>query len=210
LGSAFWPHTRWLAALVLGLALGSLPAVAHAEAFLSRKEALALAFPQASVREHSVLLDDAQAEIVRQRTGMVLESRLATLYTGIRSGAVTGYAFIDLHTVRTRPEALMVVLWPDGRVRSLHLLAFYEPPEYRPMDRWLVQFDGRKLDSSLRIGGQIHGIAGATLSSRAVTGGVRRSLALYDLLVGPLPRPTNGPVASVTAKPVGGARAGGQ
>ena len=35
----------------------------------------------------------------------------------------------------------------------------------------------------LRLGGAIHGIAGASLSARAVTTGVRRSLALYQVLV---------------------------
>lgn len=194
----------------MGLALGGLPRVAGAEAFLSRKEALALAFPQASVREHSVLLNDAQADAVRLRTGQPLESRLVTLYTGFRDGAVTGFAFIDLHTVRTRPEALMVVLSPDGHVHALHLLAFYEPPEYRPMDRWLVQFDGLAESPSLRIGGRIHGIAGATLSSRAVTGSVRRSLALYDLLVAPGQKPAPAPLQNVAASPAGAAPAGGQ
>ena len=37
----------------------------------------------------------------------------------------------------------------------------------------------------LRLRREVHGIAGATLSSQAVTGGVRRVLALHEVLVRP-------------------------
>jgi hypothetical protein len=52
-----------------------------------------------------------------------------------------------------------------------------------PTKRFLAQFDARTLGPELRLGGDIHGIAGSSLSSRAVTTGVRRSLALYEVLV---------------------------
>ena len=42
---------------------------------------------------------------------------------------------------------------------------------------------GRGLDAQLSLKGEIHGIAGATLSSRAVTRGVRRALAAYQVLI---------------------------
>jgi hypothetical protein len=87
--------------------------------------------------------------------------------------------------VRTHQEALLVVLAPDGRVRSLRVLAFYEPEEYLAPQRWLDRLLGRALDDRLRLGGDVHGIAGATLSSRAVTDAVRRSLALFEVLVPP-------------------------
>ena len=160
-------------------------APAAAGVFLSQREALALAFPDADrVEKKTVVLDDAQAALVEKQSGAPLESRLVTLHEGFRGDAVLGYALIDVHTVRTLPEAFMIVLTPDGRVASLRLLAFYEPSEYKPPDRFLAQFDARTLEPELRLGGTIHGIAGASLSSRAVTTGVRRSLALYQLLVG--------------------------
>ncbi|MEN8159815.1 MAG: FMN-binding protein, partial [Myxococcota bacterium] len=94
-----------------------------------------------------------------------------------------GYALLAVHNVRTLPEAFLVVLSPEGVVTRLRMLAFYEPSEYKPTDRFLAQFDARALGPELRLGGDIHGIAGSSLSSRAVTTGVRRSLALYEVLV---------------------------
>ena len=105
------------------------------------------------------------------------------VYTGMKGDEVLGYAFIDTHTVRTMPEAFMVVLSPNGIVRSLRVLAFYEPREYQPNNRWYAQFEQVSAGQSLRVGGDIHGIAGATLSARATTRGVRRALAFYEILV---------------------------
>jgi hypothetical protein len=166
------------------LACLHLAAPAAAEVFLSQREALALAFPGADrIERKSVVLDAAQAAAVEQLSGAPLESKLVTLHQGFRGGELLGYALIDVHTVRTLPEAFMVVLTPEGRVASLRMLAFYEPSEYKPPDRFLAQFDAHALEPELRLGGAIHGIAGSSLSARAVTTGVRRSLALYQVLV---------------------------
>jgi len=180
------PSRRPLAA-ALALAL-AFAAPAAAKVFYSQEEALELAFPDADrVDKRSEVLDDAQAARVEARAGAPLPSRLVRLYTAWKDGAVLGWAFIDVHTVRTHPEALLVVIGPDRRVRMLRTLAFYEPEEYLPSARWLRQLEGRALDEDLRLGGELHGIAGATLSSRAVTDAVRRSLALLEVLAGPRP-----------------------
>ena len=169
----------WLAAALL------LASSARGEVFASQAEALAAAFPGARIEKRSVLLDDGQAREVEARAHAKLESRVATLHTAWRDGRVVGYAFIDVHNVRTLPEALLVVITPEGRVAQTRMLAFYEPTDYQPPTRWLKQFDDRTLTPDLRVGGTVHGIAGATLSTRAVTDCVRRALALYAVLVAP-------------------------
>ena len=175
-------RSRRVVLALLALLFAAAPAAA--EVFLSQREALALAFPGADrIEKKSVVLDDAQAAAVEQLSGAPLESMLVTLHQGFRGDELLGYALIDIHNVRTLPEAFMVVLTPEGRVATLRMLAFYEPSEYKPPQRFLAQFDARSLEPSLRLGGAIHGIAGSSLSARAVTTGVRRSLALYQVLV---------------------------
>lgn len=170
-----------LAALALGLAAA---APADAEVLMTQKEALAWAFPDADrIDADGFILTEDQVERVEQISRARLESKLVRMFTAVRGGRVLGYAFIDQHTVRTLPEAFLVVLDPDGSVRRLRVLAFYEPPEYRPPDRWLTQFEGKTAEAPLRLQRDVHGIAGSTLSSQAVTGGVRRALGLYQVLV---------------------------
>jgi hypothetical protein len=178
-------------ALAAALCVLAWSAAASARVYLSQDEALAAAFPGADrVESRTTVLDDAQARRVEELARAKLESRLVTLHTGWRAGEVLGHAYIEVHTVRTLPEGLLVVVSPGGEVRSVRLLAFYEPEEYAPPERWLRQFEQRRLDPGLRLGGEIHGIAGATLSAQAVTGAVRRALALVTVLIedrGPVP-----------------------
>ena len=105
------------------------------------------------------------------------------IHRGYRGGELLGYAIIDVHTVRTLPEAFLVVLSPEGSVRTVRVLAFHEPLEYMPSARWYQQFEQKTLAAPLRLGGDVHAIVGATLSSRAATEGVRRALALYQVVL---------------------------
>jgi Na+-translocating ferredoxin:NAD+ oxidoreductase RnfG subunit len=171
-------------ALLLAAAL-LLASSARGEVFASQAEALAAAFPAARIEKRAVLLDDAQVRAVEQRARAPLESRVVTLHTAWREGRAVGYAFVDVHNVRSMPEALLVVISPEGAVAQTRMLAFHEPHDYLPPRRWLKQFDRRTLTPDLRVGGSVHGIAGATLSTRAVTNSVRRALALFMVLVPP-------------------------
>lgn len=157
---------------------------AQAKVFYSQSEALELAFPDAEeVASNTFILDDDQVERIESLAKCELDSKLVKIYTGMREGKVLGHALIDVHNVRTLPEAFMVVLSPAGEVRSLRVLAFHEPLEYKPTSRWYRQFDDRSIEAPLRVGRDIHGVVGATLSARATTRGVRRALAYYEVLL---------------------------
>ena len=175
-------------ALVLCTLL-SLTASARAGVYHSRKEALALAFPQAErIEPRSFVLTPTQVDAVEQLAKAPLDSSIVTFHLGWRGEELLGYALIDVHTVRTLPEALMIVLTPDGSVRSVRVLAFHEPEDYLPPKRLIGQFAGRMLTPELQLKRSIHAIAGATLSARATTRSVRRGLALHQVLFQPQER----------------------
>ena len=167
------------------LAFGAAAPAARANVFMTQSEALAWAFPDADrVDRKSFVLTDEQVQKIEALAQSKLDSKLVTLYTGLRGGQVLGYAVIDLHTVRTQTGAFLVVIGPDGKLARLRVIAFHEPQEYLPPERWLAQFEGKRAGEPLRLEHEVHGIAGATLSSQAVTGAVRRALALQAVLVG--------------------------
>jgi Na+-translocating ferredoxin:NAD+ oxidoreductase RnfG subunit len=169
-------------AVLAGAALLAVPV--QAKVFHSQQEALELAFPDADrIESDTKVLSRAQVEAVEKSARSKLDSRIARFYAAWKGDEVVGYAFIDVHTVRTLPEAFMVVLEPDGSTRSVRVLAFHEPLDYLPTERWYEQFERKSLVDPLRLGRDIHGIAGATLSARAVTGSVRRVLALFRVVV---------------------------
>lgn len=174
--------------LVRGLvatgALLACAATAHAKVHYARSEALELAFPGADhVETRSFFLTDDEKVRIEELGKAPLDSKLVTIHVGEKNGEPMGYAFIDSQVVRTMPETMLIVLAPDGSVGKMLLLAFNEPPEYEPSERWLEQFPGRTLGPDLKVDRDIHGIAGSTLTSHAVTTAVRRTLALYQVLI---------------------------
>ncbi len=169
--------------VLIALVLAS-PDNLTAKVFYAKDEAIKAAFPEADVVENKTFfLTDDQKKQVETLARMPLDSKLVTLYIGKQGQKLLGYAMIDIHTVRTLPEAVMVVLSPEGRVASTLILAFYEPPDYLPNERWLKQFDNAGLTPDLRVGGRIAGITGATLTARAMTASVRKVLAFYQVLI---------------------------
>jgi hypothetical protein len=77
----------------------------------------------------------------------------------------------------------MVVINPDSTVRYAEILAFYEPLDYLPAPNWLELFRSKPLKDNLWPRRDIHNITGATLTVQALTQGVRKMLAIFQVAV---------------------------
>jgi len=176
---------RSIVSLALAVTVSAIvSSVAGARVFYAREEVQDLAFPGATRMEamEFFLTGDQRAEIERESRAAV-ESDLITAYAGYAGDTLLGYAFIDTHQVRTLPETFLVVVDADGKVLNTYVLAFYEPLEYLPADRWLSQYQGAQLTNDLRVGSRIAGITGSTLTAEAINGGIRRALAIHSVLI---------------------------
>lgn len=151
--------------------------------FYSKEEAMELAFGKGKpVELLSLFPDDEQAAKIQALAKTKLESGLFTFYVGKDQGKILGYAAIEAITVRTQPETLMIVLTPEGELRNVYTLAFHEPPEYQPPERWYEKLHKRPL-SEMDFNKGIDGISGATLSTRAAITSIRKVMAIYEVLV---------------------------
>ncbi len=151
--------------------------------FFSKKEALELAFgEQARVEILSLFLTDGQIEEIQRQAKVKIDSALFSFYVGKQGEKLLGYAAIETHTVRTRPETLLIVLSPEGELRRIEVLAFHEPPEYQPPARWFEQLYQRPL-AALDFNAEVQGISGATLSSRSALDSARKVLAVFQVAV---------------------------
>ncbi|HEY2774283.1 MAG TPA: FMN-binding protein [Candidatus Binatia bacterium] len=156
-----------------------------ARIFLARDEALKLAFPDADrVETRDVILTVEQHKKIEALAAAPLDSDLVTIYVGWKGTTPAAYAIFDTHTVRTFPETFLVVISPEGAVVATHILAFHEPEEYMPSPRWLATFKDRKLGDDLKVGSGVVAITGSTLSTHAVTSGIRRVLAVWNVVIG--------------------------
>ena len=157
---------------------------AEAVVLYAKNEALKLIFPEAdSIEPKALFLTGQQVARIEEMARSSLESQLLTVHVGRGGSETLGYAFLDIHVVRTQPEALFVVLTAQGEVDSVLIVAFHEPLEYMPSDRWQAQFAGRTLTPDLQVKRAIAPISGATLSAHAMTDAVRRALAIFQVVL---------------------------
>ena len=154
---------------------------AYAKIYYSKHEAMELAFgAEAKVEMLSLFPSDDEIQRIQQLARVKLSSSMFTFYVGKQAGEILGYAAIETHKVRTKPETLLVVLNPQGKLTQVHTLAFHEPPEYQPSRRWYAQLFNLPLED-LSFRAKVQGISGATLSSRAALDSVRKVLAVYQV-----------------------------
>jgi len=153
--------------------------------YLTVDQALANAFPgDVTVERKVVWITEAQAAQVEARAGSPLPRRVVKAYLGRRGGAIVGYAFVDDVIGKTEPITYMATIAPDATVARLDLLVFRETHGYE-IERasWRDRFRGLRLGDGLRVGRDIDKITGATLSCRAITDGVRRLLAIVEVVL---------------------------
>lgn len=149
---------------------------------VQREEALAAVFPGATIAADRVYLTASQARRIAELSRDDVHTQIYARYVARRNGVVVGRAYVDTHVVRTKRESLLISLDASGRVRRIDVTAFLEPPEYIPAARWVQQYYERPLSDDLAIMRAIRPIAGATLTTHAVNGAVRRVLALDQVL----------------------------
>ena len=165
----------------LFLFLASLPL--QATVFYSKEEAFELAFGKgAEIQDIQVFLTDQQTSEIEQLAKTKLDSQLVTFFEGKKGNQILGYAIIESHTVRTQPETLLIVLSPTGDLVRSEILAFHEPPEYKPSQAWFATLIGKPV-GDLRQNQGVDGISGATLSVKASLEGIRKAIAVFKVAV---------------------------
>lgn len=167
---------KWAAVILFSLSAQS----AQARVLLSQKDALSIAFPGQTPERKTVYLTDEQVAEAQKAARAKIDSKVWSYYVGVSSGA-KAYAYFDSHVVRTMKETVMVVVGESGEVKAVEILSFAEPDDYLPRRRWLDQLLGRKLDEELYVRRAVRNQTGATLTSQALTDGVRRVLAVHGL-----------------------------
>ncbi len=108
-----------------------------------------------------------------------------TFYVAKTGNRVDGYAVIDHELGKMEPITFLTAFHPDGSVKEVEILVYREPYGSEVHEEKFVgQYKGKKSGDLLRVGQDIQNMTGATISSRSVTTGVKRDLALWNLFYG--------------------------
>ncbi|MFQ5684703.1 MAG: FMN-binding protein [Candidatus Binatia bacterium] len=160
---------------------------AQAGTFLSEEEAPQAVFPDANGFERIVVPSTAklrkQVQALLGETRPSLWEREYTIFKAKGDEEWLGYALIVEEIGKHRPITFVVGITPDGKVRDVAVMVYREPyggaVRYR---RFLKQYRGKGLRAPLLPYRDIRNVTGATLSCYSMGRGVRKALALVQVL----------------------------
>ncbi len=152
------------------------------DVYLTKKEALAVAFPGAEqIKKEKKWLTDTQREAIGKILGEEYKERRLTYYFGLNDdGQPLGAMVIGNEIGRSYPITFMVVINPDGTVKDVEIMVYREPHGWEVrFESFLSQFFGRDAGNPFD---DISNITGATLSVRSMTRGVKKTVAGYQVI----------------------------
>jgi Na+-transporting NADH:ubiquinone oxidoreductase subunit NqrC len=175
-----WIYWAAPPALILSVA-----APAYAVQYMTIEQAQQAAFPAAThfTEAHIVFTPEMKAKI-EQLSGQKLQTKGEQVWQAKAGNKRLGYFILDYVIGKHLVIDYSVALETDGRIRQVDILQYRESygGEITNPD-WLAQFKGKTGHDNLEPGQDIRIISGATLSSRHVTEGIKKVLAIYDICI---------------------------
>lgn len=184
--SRFDTDSLWPASVVAIAIVAPAPG-AVAATYLTVEAAQRALFPGADAFTELMLAPTAEQLLaITDAAGPQAPHGELRVWAARRGGAVIGHVLVD--NVIGREDYITYAVGIDARGALLPV----EIMEYRESHggeirnkRWLAQFAGRTAPAEIEFRADIKSIAGATLSSEHVTRGVRRLLAIWQILIKP-------------------------
>ncbi len=164
----------------LWLPVAAASAPVQATVYLSVEQAQQAIFPGGSFTAADVKLSGDQRRAIERKSGVNVRSSEQKIWR------VAGGGLFILDEVLGKHEFITyaVGLNADGSVRQIEILEYRETYGYQIRDpRWRAQFAGKTASDPLELERDIQNISGATLSCRHIADGVKRLLALYELVL---------------------------
>ena len=163
-----------------------LVATASAETLLTQEQALKVIFPKSeSVKAETKALTAEQRKTLEENTGLRFPESEYPVFIATSKGQFDGYAVILNEIGKHENITFIVGVSPKGKVLDVAVMEYRESRGGEVKEqRFLSQFRGKQSSDPIRVNQDIVNYTGATLSSYAISRGVRRALALAHLFYG--------------------------
>jgi hypothetical protein len=156
----------------------ALVSTGFAVTYLTANQAQQAIYPGKSFTAFPLALTVEQRRAIEQQSHVRLTGRPPQVWR------VTGGVWFIIDEVVGKHEFITyaIGLTSEGTVRGIEIMDYRESYGGQVLDpQWRAQFTGKTKSSTLKLDEDIRNISGATLSSRHLTEGVRRVLALHDV-----------------------------
>lgn len=165
------------------MALGLFASPAGAVVYMTVEEALREAFPQATRFETRLWApEEAERKVLEEALGRKIPEERFTFHTAWQDKTYLGDAVLLDEIGKHQPITFLFAINPDGTMRNLFVLEYRESRGSEIRNRgFRKQYFGKKKTDRFRIGKEVDGITGATLSCLATSVGARKALLLWEL-----------------------------
>ena len=154
----------------------------HAQLLISPFDAMKLHFGDDSkIDKKTLLLTAAETKAITELAKVKLTTKIYKTFRASKNGELLGFGILVLHKVRSKDTAVLSIIAPDGKLKTIETIAFNEPLEYLPSKNWIAVLHNQKLNNSLTLGKDIPSITAATMSARAATNAARVALSIYTV-----------------------------
>ena len=149
---------------------------------LSRDQVLKNAFPLAENFDRQVIrLSDEQMKKLSKESGQKISSRFVTVYIAKKEDENLGYGFIGYTKGKSSFIKYFVAITPDGKIHSIEIMSYRgEKGSEVRQEIFKNQFIGKSVDNNINVGSDISAISGATISSQAITKGIRKIMCVWQ------------------------------
>ena len=158
-----------------------------AETFCTVEEGVKAILPEAQdVKEETKALSEEQKKSISAKANVEFDPEFDKeyhIYIGRANGQVAGYVFEDTVKGKWGPINYMMAFDADGRIKDVIVLGLKER-RGRPIKerKFLDQYIGKSIRNPIKLNKDIKGIAGATISSRQMSNGIRKLVYVFNEL----------------------------
>jgi len=133
------------------------------------------------IKKSKLILSKKELLKVKKIAKTALKSRLYRFYKVKSNHKLKGYAILISRKVRSKKATVLYFIDTKANLLFTEILAFLEPPEFKPNSQWLSQFKNRDKSIKLKVGEDIPTITGATLSARNIADGARVARTIFEV-----------------------------
>lgn len=171
---------RWLAPAAIVAAQSC-----YAVQYLNVEQAQASVFPEAhDFVSAPVKLSGEQARLIERLSGVRVRSNEQRVWEARGQGKLLGWFIVDEVYGKHELITYAIGIGVGGEVRHIEVMDYRESYGYEIRNpAWRGQFTGKRQGDPLQFDQDIKNITGATLSCRHITEGVKRLLALHQVVL---------------------------
>ena len=175
------PEFWWSIPALVAPAVACAPA--YAVQYLTIEQAQGALFPEASAfTEAHIALSAEQKRAIEQASNVRVRNPTLRVWRAVAADRPLGWFLLDEVLGKHEFITYAVALDGGGAVTGIEILDYRETHGGQVRNnRWRAQFTGKRAGAALKLDDDIANIAGATLSCKHITEGVRRLLATYEV-----------------------------